>query len=53
MEMFGRPMEGYVFIDPPPRDEQALREWLDLAVAFVNTLAAKAPRLRSRRAKAK
>jgi TfoX/Sxy family transcriptional regulator of competence genes len=53
MEMSGRPMEGYVFIDPPPRDEQTLREWLDLAVAFVNTLAAKAPRLRSRRAKAK
>jgi TfoX/Sxy family transcriptional regulator of competence genes len=53
MEMSGRPMEGYVFIDPPPRDEQTLREWLDLAVAFVNTLPAKAPRLRSRRAKAK
>src|SRR3984957_17697406 len=53
MEMFGRPMEGCVFIDPPPRDEQTLREWLNLAVAFVNTLAAKAPRLRSRRAKAK
>lgn len=32
MEMSGRPMEGYVFIDPPPRDEQTLREWLDLAV---------------------
>ena len=42
-----------VFIDPPPRDEQTLREWFDLAVAFVNTLPAKAPRLRSRRAKAK
>jgi TfoX/Sxy family transcriptional regulator of competence genes len=53
MEMFGRPMEGYVFIDPLPRDEQTLREWLDLAVAFVNTLPAKSPRLRSRRAKAK
>jgi TfoX/Sxy family transcriptional regulator of competence genes len=53
MEMSGRPMEGYVFIDPPPRDEQTLREWLDLAVAFVNTLPAKSPRLRSRRAKAK
>ena len=53
MEMSGRPMEGYVFIDPPPRDEKTLREWLDLAVAFVNTLPAKSPRLRSRRAKAK
>ena len=53
MEMSGRPMEGYVFIDPPPRDEQTLREWLDLAVGFVNTLPAKSPRLRSRRARAK
>jgi TfoX/Sxy family transcriptional regulator of competence genes len=53
MEMPGRPMEGYVFIDPLPRDEQTLREWLDLAVAFVNTLPAKSPRLRSRRVKAK
>ena len=53
MEMSGRPMEGYVLIDPPPRDEQTLREWLDLAVAFVNTLPAKSPRLRSRRARAK
>jgi TfoX/Sxy family transcriptional regulator of competence genes len=53
MEMSGRPMEGYVLIDPPPRDEQTLREWLDLAVAFVNALPAKSPRLRSRRAKAR
>src|ERR1700719_2372671 len=57
MEMSRRPMEGYVFIDPPPRDEQTLREWLDLAVALVHTLAANAagmaPRLRSRRVKAK
>src|SRR6202011_5676345 len=25
MEMSGRPMEGFVFVDPPPRDERALR----------------------------
>src|SRR5271170_5188099 len=37
MEMAGRPMEGYVFVDPAPHDEQVLRDWLDLAVAFVNT----------------
>ena len=24
MEMTGRPMEGYIFVDPPPRDEHAL-----------------------------
>jgi TfoX/Sxy family transcriptional regulator of competence genes len=53
MEMSGRPMQGYVFIDPPPRDEPTLRDWLELAVAFVNTLPAKPPRSRPRRAKAK
>ena len=41
MEMSGRPMAGYVFIDPPPRDERTLRDWLELGVAFVNTLPAK------------
>jgi TfoX/Sxy family transcriptional regulator of competence genes len=49
MEMSGRPMAGYVFVEPPPRDERGLREWLDLAVAFVNTLPPKSPRPTSRR----
>jgi len=49
MEMTGRPMQGYVFVDPPPPDEQALRDWLDLAVAFVKTLPPKAPRSNPRR----
>jgi hypothetical protein len=49
MEMKGRPMEGYVFVDPPPRGAQALRDWLDLAVGFVNTLPPKLPK--SRRSK--
>ena len=44
MELSGRPMEGYVFIDPPPRDERTLRDWLELGVAFVNTLPPKPPR---------
>jgi TfoX/Sxy family transcriptional regulator of competence genes len=44
MEMSGRPMEGYVLVDPPPRDERTLRDWLDLAAAFVNTLPPKPPR---------
>jgi len=38
MEMSGRPMEGYVFVDPPPADDGELRDWLSLAVAFVKTL---------------
>src|ERR1700741_1477735 len=38
MEMSGRSMAGYVFVDAPPRDERALRDWLELGVAFVRTL---------------
>jgi hypothetical protein len=34
METTGRPMEGYIFIDPPPSDDRALQDWLALAVAF-------------------
>jgi TfoX/Sxy family transcriptional regulator of competence genes len=49
MEMTGRPMEGYVFVDPPPRDEEALRDWLNLAVTFVKTLPPKAPKSKPRR----
>jgi TfoX/Sxy family transcriptional regulator of competence genes len=51
MEMSGRPMAGYVFIDPPPRDERTLRDWLELGVVFVNTLPAKPARSTPRRTK--
>jgi TfoX/Sxy family transcriptional regulator of competence genes len=44
MAMSGRPMKGYVFVDPPPDNERALRDWLALAVGFVNTLPAKLPK---------
>jgi TfoX/Sxy family transcriptional regulator of competence genes len=44
MEMSGRRMAGYILVDPPPHDERALRDWLGLAVGFVNTLPAKLPR---------
>ena len=49
MAMSGRPMEGYVVIDPPPKEDRALREWLELAVAFVQTLPAKPPKSSPRR----
>jgi TfoX/Sxy family transcriptional regulator of competence genes len=49
MEMSRRPMQGYIIVDPPPRDEQTLRDWLELAVAFVNTLPQKPSRSTSRR----
>jgi TfoX/Sxy family transcriptional regulator of competence genes len=48
MEMRGRPLEGYIRVDPPPPDEPALRNWLDLAVEFVNTLPPKLPRPKPR-----
>jgi TfoX/Sxy family transcriptional regulator of competence genes len=51
MEMSRRPMEGYVLVDPSPRDEQTLRDWLDLAVAFVKTLPPKPPKSTPRRIK--
>jgi TfoX/Sxy family transcriptional regulator of competence genes len=53
MEMTGRPMQGYVFVDPPPPDEQALRDWLDLAVTFVKTLPPKLAKSKPRRTKTK
>jgi hypothetical protein len=51
MEMTGRPMEGYVFVNPPPPDDRSLQDWLALAVAFVNTLPPKPARPKPRRAK--
>ena len=49
MEMTGRPMEGYVFVDPPPPDDRSLQEWIALAVAFVNTLPPKLSKSKPRR----
>jgi TfoX/Sxy family transcriptional regulator of competence genes len=51
MQMTGRPMEGYIFVDPAPRDEQTLRDWLDRGVAFVKTLPPKPPKSKPRRTK--
>src|ERR1700745_3640250 len=53
MEMAGGAIAGYIFVDPAPRDEQALRDWLDLAVAFVKTLPPKPAKSKSRRTNAK
>src|SRR5689334_23749704 len=43
MEMRGRTMEGYVYVDPQALTGGALEAWLGKAVAFVKTLPAKAP----------
>jgi TfoX/Sxy family transcriptional regulator of competence genes len=53
MEMAGRPMAGYIFVDPAPQDDRALRDWLDLAVSFVMTLPPKPPQPTPKRTKAK
>ena len=52
MEMSGRLMEGYVAINPPPKEDRVLREWLELAVAFAKTLPTKPPKSRAQRAAA-
>jgi TfoX/Sxy family transcriptional regulator of competence genes len=38
VEMRGRVMEGYVFVDPETLTSKTLRTWLDKAAAFVLTL---------------
>jgi hypothetical protein len=37
MEMRGRPMDGYIYVDPPIAPD-AVRGWVDMATAFVRTL---------------
>lgn len=38
MEMRGKPMAGYIFVDPAVLDEATFASFLDLALAFVRTL---------------
>lgn len=44
MVMRGRTMEGYVYIDPPGLNKQAVENALRLAVAYVQTLPRKPER---------
>jgi TfoX/Sxy family transcriptional regulator of competence genes len=53
MEMGGRRMEGYVYIDPPALDDDAVRAGLQLALAFVRTLPPKAAGTKPARTKGK
>ncbi|MBI2719322.1 MAG: TfoX/Sxy family protein [Rhizobiales bacterium] len=42
-DMTGRPMEGFVSVDGDAvKSDAALRQWVDLALAFVHTLPPKA-----------
>lgn len=38
MEMRGRVMEGYIYVDPSTLTGDTLRTWLQLALTFVQTL---------------
>ena len=43
MDFTGKPMRGYVFVDPPGiEDDDALGEWIERSHSFVQTLPAKA-----------
>ena len=53
MEMGGRVMEGYIFVDPAPQEDRVLRDWLELAVDFAETLPAKLSKSGSGRGKRK
>jgi TfoX/Sxy family transcriptional regulator of competence genes len=42
MDFSGRPMRGFVYVDPEGiRTDADLRVWIDLSLAFVDTLPAK------------
>lgn len=51
MEMRGRTMKGYIYVDPTALDDRALRAWLKLARAFVQTLPSKPPGPKPKRTK--
>ena len=50
MEMRGRRMEGYVYADPPPRSEDAMKAWLRPALDYVQSLPPKSADARATRA---
>jgi TfoX/Sxy family transcriptional regulator of competence genes len=51
MEMKGRPVEGYILVDPAVLDDEALRDWLKFALSFVRTLPPKPSGQKSKQAK--
>lgn len=53
MEMRGRPLAGYVMVDPASLDDGALKEWLRLAMSHVRTLPPKPAKSKPVRKKGK
>jgi len=51
MEMRGRTMEGYVYVDPPALSGRTIKTWLQMAVDFVRTLPPKKPKAKPARSK--
>jgi TfoX/Sxy family transcriptional regulator of competence genes len=51
MEMRGRRMDGYVYADPPPRSEEAIKAWLRSALDYVQTLPPKPVEAAAKRTK--
>jgi len=53
MEMRGRRMEGYVYADPPPKSEDAIKARLRPALDYVRSLPPKSADARPKRTKGK
>jgi TfoX/Sxy family transcriptional regulator of competence genes len=53
MEMRGRKMDGYVYVDPPALTARAVKAWIEMASAFVRTLPKKPASAKRAAAKAK
>ncbi|MGH6923805.1 MAG: TfoX/Sxy family protein [Propylenella sp.] len=53
MEMRGKLMEGYIYVDPAHLGGAALRDWLKLALDFVRTLPPKAAKSKAGQTKGK
>ena len=53
MEMKGRTMEGYIYVDPPALDDRAVQACIRLALPYVLSLPPKAPKRQGPKAKEK
>jgi TfoX/Sxy family transcriptional regulator of competence genes len=53
MVMRGRTMDGYIYVDPPAPNARTVRAWIQLAVAFVETLPPKKSGARPKQVKTK
>ena len=51
MEMKGRTMEGYIYVDPPALDDRAVQACIRLALPYVLSLPPKAPKRQAPKAK--